>query len=354
MDFENILNIGVEKEIINKQQKEELINIYNRNHNKEQSVSTVVKVLYYIGGLLMLIAMIALMSHTVQNTTYALILGLGSIYAGVFFFVGEYLWKKNEKFPAGILYFLFITAFAFIVMDIEKMTGFFPHFSDMDKFSNYWDMCRFPIMVLSILTIIANSILQKYRPLSLLAVPTIFCSYSIFMVIIGWIYGCEYVTGKIRDNSNLIFSIGLIIVGFIKDRFTKVDYSKWMYFFGSIMFFFSVFFILNCIKLWETELICFVLSFLYIGIGLIIQRKAFSIIGIFGVIEYFLYLEFKHIEHSTTLLSSIVILTGLIVLYIGVLYSKNIDKIVNFVESILPPKIKTYLPRNRIKINNKT
>ncbi len=83
----------------------------------------------------MLCAMITLMSHTIQNSTYSMILLLGTLYAALFLVVGEFLWRKNEKLPAGILYFLFIAAFGFIIMDIEKMTGFFPHFSDMDKIS---------------------------------------------------------------------------------------------------------------------------------------------------------------------------------------------------------------------------
>ena len=130
MDFEKILNLGVEKNIINETQKNGLIDLYYQNNNEPKQVSTVVKVLYYIGGFIMLGAMTALMSDTIQHSTYAMILMLGTIYAVLFLGVGEFLWRKNEKLPAGILYFLFIAAVGFIVMDIEKMTGFFPHFSD--------------------------------------------------------------------------------------------------------------------------------------------------------------------------------------------------------------------------------
>ena len=61
------------------------------------------------------------MSNTIQHSTYTMILLLGALYAALFLGVGEFLWRKNEKLPAGILYFLFIAAVGFIVMDIEKM-----------------------------------------------------------------------------------------------------------------------------------------------------------------------------------------------------------------------------------------
>ena len=78
-----------------------------------------------------------------------------------------------------------------------------------------------------------------------------------------------------------------------------------------------------------------------------IQRKPFSIIGIMGVIEYIMYLEFEHIEHNTALLTSVVLVTGLIILYAGVIYSKNVDKLRSFIESKLPEKVRNYLPQNR-------
>ena len=349
MDYERVLNLGVEKEIINETQKNSLIDLFYQNENESKQVSTVVKVFYYIGGFIMLCAMVALMSDTVQHSTYAMILMLGTLYAGLFLGVGEFLWRKNEKLPAGILYFLFVAAIGLIIMDIEKMTGFFPHFSDMDKIPNYWDMCRFPVIVLSSLTIVANTILQKFRSVSLLAVPTIFCSYAIFLTIVDFIYGYKNITPKIFFTSNMIFGAGLGAIGFIKDRLTKADYSKWMYFVGSAGFFMYAMFLLDALNIgvWQTQLVCFILSLIYIFIGLMIQRKPFSIIGIMGVIEYIMYLEFEHIEHNTTLLTSIVLVTGLIILYAGVLYNKNVDKIRSFIESKLPEKLRQSLPQNR-------
>ena len=351
MDFERILNLGVEKNIINEVQKNSLIDLYNQDNNEQKQVSTVVKVFYYIGGFIMLCAMVALMSDTVQHSTYAMILMLGTLYAGLFLGVGEFLWKKNEKLPAGILYFLFIAAIGLIIMDIEKMTGFFPHFSDMDKISNYWDLCRFPVIVLSALTIIANTILQKFRPVSLLAVPTIFCSYTIFMTIVDFIYGYKNITPKIFFKSNMIFGVGLSVVGFIKDRLAKADYSKWMYFFGSVGFFMFAIFLLDALNIgvWQDQLICFLLSLTYMFIGLLIQRKPFSIIGILGVIEYIMYLEFENIKNNTTLLTSVVLITGLIILYTGVIYSKNVDKLRDYIQAkLFSEKVRNYLPQNRV------
>lgn len=353
MNFEKVLKLGVEKDIINEAQKNSLIVLYNQNNNEPKQVSTVVKVLYYIGGLIMLCAMTSLMSNTIQHSTYTMILLLGALYATIFFCFGEFLWRKNEKLPAGILYFLFIAAFGFIVIDIEKMTGFFPHFSDMDKIPNYWELCRLPIIVLSGLTIIANSILQKYRPASLLAVSSIGCFYLIFMTLVEFLYGYKNITNKIYFTSNIIFGAGLSIIGFIKDKLTKVDYSMWMYLIGAAGFFMFSMLLLDALNIgiWQDQLLCFILSLIYIFIGIIIQRKPYSIIGIIGVIEYIMYLEFDNIKNNVTMLTSVVLITGLIILSAGVIYSKNVEKMRDYIESKLPKKIRNYLPQNREKLS---
>lgn len=349
MDYKSILNLGVEKEIINETQKDSLIDLFDKNSNETKQISSVVKIFYYLGGLIMLSAMTWLMSRTVFFTSYATILLLGSLYALAFVFVGEFLWRKNEKLPAKILYFLFIATFGFILLDIEKMIGFFPHFSDMEVIPNYWDLCRIPVIVLSVLTIIANTILQKYRQTSILALITMFCSYAIYLSIVDWIYGWENITDNIISHSNLIFGLGLIIVGFAKDKTSKVDYSKWMYLFGATGTFMSILMILgiNYVEPPQIQLIAYIISIVYIFIGQILKRKTFSIIGVLGFIEYILYLEGQLLEGYSTILSCVIIATGLITLYIGVIYNKNIDKIDAFCEKLIPQKIKKFLPQNR-------
>ena len=169
------------------------------------------------------------------------------------------------------------------------------------------------------------------------------------MTIVDFIYGWKNITDKIFFTSNVIFGAGLSIIGFIKDRLTKADYSMWMYLFGATGFFMFAMFLLDALNIgiWQDQLICFILSLIYIFIGLMIQRKPFSIIGIMGVIEYIMYLEFDNIKNHTTLLTSVVLITGLIVLYAGVIYSKNVGKLRSFIESKLPEKVRNYLPQNR-------
>lgn len=352
MDINEVLELGVKKNIITANQKNELLNLLEIKNFESPPIPLIVKILYYIGGFTMLGAMIVLMSHTIQHSSYAVILILGTIYAVLFFMLGEFLWKRNEKLPAEILYFLFITAIAFIITDIEKMTGFFPHFSDFNKFSNYYEMCRLPVLAVSGLTIIVNTILQKFRNASLLAITTIVPSYFIYMVCAHYIFNNKIWDSIYWTNCDLLFSIMLVIIAFIKDKMTKADYSKWMYFIGAVGIFKTMMTIFNeydstVVSIEIVQVKMFILCIIYFTFGIIIQRKPFTIIGILGIIEYIMFLEFHLIKENILLLTSSILTTGLLILYAGVLYNKNSEKIIMLLEKMLPEKIRLYLPSNR-------
>lgn len=349
MDFKDILQLGVEKNIITNIQQNELLNLLNSSEDEIKQTPVIVKFLYYLGGFIMLCAMTILMSHTIQHCSYYVILGLGILYAIIFFLTGEFLWRKNEKLPAGILYFLLVSIISFIIVDIEKMTGFFPHFSDIDKLPNYFELCRFPLITLSVLTIIINSIVQKYRSIDILAILTISCTYCIYYIVLDFFFGDEILEGDLFENFNLLFSIAMIMFAFVQDKRTKADYSKWMYLFGAIGFNYSfiilLIYIINSANI--LQLLVYILGVIYCFTGLLVQRKIFTILGILGVIESIIYFEYYFIKDNITLLTSVIIITGLITLYAGIISNKNAEKIRLFIENLLPEKVKNYLPYNR-------
>lgn len=354
MNFEKLLNLGVDKDIITVNQKIELLQLLTVNENESKTASVVVKILYYLGGFIMLCAMTVLMSHSIQHSSYSVLLALGSLYASLFLFVANFLWKKYEKFPAGILYFLFITTISFIILDIEKWIGFFPHFSDIDKIPNYDEACRLPVLVLAALTVITNTILQKFRKVSILAIPNIFATFIIYLTTIHYFIGNKLYTAKTLTHCYLIFNIVLFTIAFLKDKLTEIDYSKWMYFFSAIGIFQAMINIfvdyysseaVISFKVFQAQ--CFLLSIIYCFLGLLIKRKPFTIIGILGIIEYIIYLEFHLITNNTLLLTSIISLTGLFILYIGVVFNRYSDKITSYFENFLPKNIRHFLPQYR-------
>ena len=322
MNIEKLLQLAVEKGIINEFQRNQILQLSDDNDKQEvKPTSTIVKVLYYIGGFIMLIAMTYLMGYTVTNSSYLQILVLGVVYCLIFWGVGEIQLRKNEKVPAEILYFLLIPTITFVILDIEKMLGIFPHFSDFAYLDDPVGDCHLGLILLSICTIITSSIVQKFRNFASPVIYTMSSAYTLYLICYERIFVpiANFITnngdfgGKDICIFSIIFFVALLLIAFIKDKKTQADYPMWLYFFGATGFINSV----------------------------------FLIICILGIIEFFMYYEFLYFNESPILLTSLIILTGLGVLYVGTLYNQNSDKISRCVESMFSEKIINLLPQNR-------
>jgi len=358
MNYEKKLSEGVEKGIISLEQKNKLVELFSntaieskveQSNEKKFSVETF---LYYFGSFVILCAMGYFMSNTISKSTFFAIFTLGSLYAAIFAGLGEYLWRKADKLPASLLYFLFVTMITFLVMVLEKITGFFPHFSEMHKYSNFYLACRPALILLAFTAIVVGAIVLRKRKAPLLTIPVISGAYSLTYMI------GPMLVGNIKEPTminvlwiNFLFSSGLIIIAFIKDKLTEIDYSKWSYIIGTILFYPSmILLIVNYFKHINVEVIQALIGFiglLYIALSLLLQRKVFMILGVFGLVGYIFYLEFKFITNSPILLPNVILITGLLIFYAGILYHQNKEKIDTFVENIIPQKIRHMLPKYR-------
>lgn len=358
MNIEKLLQLAVEKGIINEFQRNQILQLSDDDDKQEvKPTSTIVKVLYYIGGFIMLIAMTYLMGYTVTNSSYLQILVLGVVYCLIFWGVGEIQRRKNEKVPAEILYFLLIPTITFVILDIEKMLGIFPHFSDFAYLDDPVGDCHLGLIILSIFTIITSSIVQNFRNFASPVIYTMSSAYTLYLICYERIFVpiANFITnngdfgGKDICIFSIIFFVALLLIAFIKDKKTQADYPMWLYFFGATGFINSVFalFILLTDNYNLIQNLMLIFYLLYGIIGILIRRKVFLIICILGIIEFFMYYEFLYFNESPILLTSLIILTGLGVLYVGTLYNQNSDKISRYVESIFPEKIINLLPQNR-------
>lgn len=356
MDYKKKLGEAVEKNIINVEQQQKLIELFfnnsnNSDHLKESYIKFSTETfLYYFGSFIILCAMAFFMFNTITGSTFFKIFCLGSFYAVIFAKLGEYLWKKAEKLPAGLLFFLFVTMIVFLIMVVEKAIGFFPHFSEADKYVNFYAACRPALISLALSAIIIGSVVLKKRADSLQTIPVIFGSYGLFVMIGPMLAGNFLEPTEINIYwVNLIFSISLIATAFKLDKKSEIDYAMWPYICGGFALYYSITSILSYyIQNPYSEFTPFVfglVGLIYILASLIIKRKIFMILGVFGFVGYIFYLEFHFIENSPILLAAIILITGLLVFYAGIAYHQNKEKISSYIEKHLPEKLKKILNR---------
>lgn len=344
------------KGIISDEQADLLIDFFMGKNDEPAQKFSLEKVLYYAGSLIVLGAMTYYMHDLVNTGTFGIILLLSIVYSLIFLFSANFMWKNNNKTPAGLLYTLFILSVSYIVLVITKMTGIYPPFSKAALYDNFYVSSKPALSIIFFLTFVCSCITIKKRPLSFLMLSVIFSLYSLFGLFVpDWFDKLPFVEHEGGFYYSFIFSIILLPAAFAKDKPSEVDYSKWLYISGGILNYIS-FMMLIMVSFdghgheYVNGIIMLLFSFLYLVVSILVKRKVFLFFGGLGFFSYLVYLEtmiLSDLKANSLLTITFVILTGLFVVFSGIFYKNNLDKIETFVEKLLPESIKNKLPKNR-------
>lgn len=313
-------------------------------------------VLYYGGSLIALGAMIYYMHDVVNSSTYAFILLLSIVYSLIYFFTADFMWKENHKTPAGLLYMLFNLSISYIVLVITKMTWLYPKFSDAIYYDDFYDASKPALFIIFLVTLLSSVLTLKRRPLSIAVIPVIAAIYGVFVLYIPDLLDkIPFIKHDGGMYYTLIFSVILLVLAFVKDRVYSIDYSKWMYFVSafsmSVSFTFIAYLLLDMNgHEYLTYFVLIIFNIMFIILSILLQRTVFLFLGGLGFFIYLVVLEtsaLSDIHANSFVVISAVLLTGLAVIFAGIFYKNNINKIEDAVERFIPENFRKYLPKNK-------
>lgn len=346
------------KGIISEEQAENLLKFFTENNlnTEERQKFNIETVLYYGGSIIALGAMAYYMHDLVTSSTYGFILLLSIIYSLVFYFAANYMWKKENKTPAGLLYILFMFSVSYIVLVITKMTGVYPKFSEAHNYTDFFAASKPALYTIFSLTLIASIVLIKKRPLSILTLPVIASLYSICYLFIPDIFDkliVKHHHGELYYG--ILFSCILIASAFKNDKLYSIDYSKWMYITGSLMLYFCItdlsYMFLNIDGHdYINRIILLIFNVIFILLSILLRRKIFLLLGGIGFFGYMVSLEISlltSVKADSLIQISFIIISGLLAVFAGNFYNRNIEKIEAAAEKLIPAKFRKNLPKYR-------
>lgn len=346
------------KGIISEEQAENLLKFFTENnlHTEERQKFNIETVLYYGGTLIALGAMAYYMHELVTSSTYVFILLLSIIYSIVFYFAANYMWKKENKTPAGLLYVLFILSVSYIILVITKMTGLYPKFSEAHNYTDFFAASKPALYTIFSLTLIASLVLIRKRPLSIIMMPVIASLYSLCYLFFPDIFDkliLKHPNGELYYST--LFSVILIASAFKNDKLYSIDYSKWMYITGSLMLYFCItdlsYMFLNIDGHdYINRIILLIFNVIFILLSILLRRKIFLLLGGIGFFGYMVSLEISlltSVKADSLIQISFIIISGLLAVFAGNFYNRNIEKIEAAAEKLIPAKFRKNLPKYR-------
>lgn len=321
--------------------KEQVEAFWNGLEKWEETPQTTsfTKYLYYFGALIVIAAMTFLMNHSWLRFGGGGLFLIASAYTFVLLLIGFLCWnKKRLRIPAGLLITIAICMVPLAIFGLETYWNIWPR-DYPGEYLDFYQWIRASWIYMEIGTILAGLIALYFFPFPFLTVPIFIAFWFLTLDIIPLIFK----TGLTKDWITLCFGLVSLAIGFFLDRRKKEDFGFWCYLFGALGFWVA----LNGL-VWDWQrneailLIYLAINLLMMGLSIFLRRNVLMILGVLGVFIYLFHLAqdlFKDSIWFPFVLSFI----GLAIIYLGVLYQRNMQWIEKKLLEILPSGIRNFL-----------
>jgi hypothetical protein len=299
---------------------------------------------YYLGALVVMSAMGWFMTLGWQKFGGIGIFLIATVYAVGFLAAGWALWRTDHlKIPGGLLFTLAVWMTPLAIYGIELFTGLWPQGAP-GTFQDYHIWVKGSWVVMEVGTIVAGLIALKFVRFPFLTFPIAFSLWYLSMDLTPLLMHKSGFTWNERLWVSLIFGFAVLVVSYLIDRRTRDDFAFWGYLFGLAAFW-------GGLSLMDSgsEFNKFLYCLINLGLMLLaifLDRRVFLIFGAFGVFGYLGHLAYNVFKDSMMFPFALSII-GLLVIFLGVQYQRNRERIEIFIMAILPDGLKGLRPSVR-------
>lgn len=304
----------------------------------------VATVAYYFGALIVMSAMGWFMTLGWQKFGGVGIFAIALVYAIVFLLAGYHLWhEKDLKIPGGLLFTLAVWMTPLAIYGLEVATGLWPQGAP-GTFQDYHIWVKGSWIVMETGTILVGLIVLKFIRFPFLTFPIAFSLWYMSMDLTPLIFKRQEFNWHERLWVSLVFGAVILFASWLIDRRTREDYAFWGYLFGLMAFWCGM-------SLMESssELNKFLYCLINLGLMLVaifLDRRVFLVFGALGVFGYLGHLSYEVFKDSMMFPFALSLL-GLLIIFLGISYQRNREKIEAGVLAILPEGLKNLRPAAR-------
>jgi hypothetical protein len=333
---------AAEKAGISKTQAEELWVALEGKAGLATSKFDLPHLLYYFGAMIVIVAMGWFVGVAWESFGGGGILCVALAYMLIFLGVGAALWKQESlKVPGGLFITMAVSMIPLAVYGFQRWTGWWVT-GEPGQYKDFVSWVNGGWFAMEAATIIGGSIALKFYRFPFLTAPIFFTLWFMSMDAAPLIFKNPEYLWENRLWVSLGFGALLLIVAFLMDLSFREDFAFWGYLFGVITFW-------TGLSLLETasELGKFfycLINVVLVLLSVFFQRTVFLIFGSIGILGYITSLFYRYFSDSIwfpVMLS----LIGLLVIFIGLKYHKNRQKIDSFLLNWVPQRIKPWLPK---------
>lgn len=306
-------------------------------HSKDTNFSNL---LYYFGAMIVISAMTWLMSIGWQWFGGGAVFLISFCYAFFFSMLGIWLSKQEDlKIPGGLLITMAVCMTPLAIWGLETHFGFLTE-GGSEKYRDYFHLVKSSWIFMELGTIVACLIALRFFPFPFLTAPLFFSLWFLSMDIVPLI-GLQNANWRIHEWISLLFGIATLLSAFWIDKIKKPEFAFWAYFFGTFLFWAS----LTSLMYDKGEVIYafyLMINLAMMVLSVLLKRKVLLVYGTAGTFLYLSHLAYEIFQNSIWFpfaLSAI----GLLVIFLGIKYQRNADRIEKWLYEALPSSIQRYI-----------
>ncbi|NLW03885.1 MAG: DUF2157 domain-containing protein [Pseudomonadaceae bacterium] len=335
------LTSAVEHGILSATQADSLIEFIQRQ-TADVPRFTFTHVLYYLGGLMAIGAMTLFMNLGWESFGGAGIFFLSLLYAGVGLKLTNHFASRQLSIPAGITATFVVCMTPLAIYGLQHWLGLWP---DESQYRDYHRYVKWHWLYMELGTLAVGVIVAWRYKYPFLIMPIAFTLWYMSMDIVA-IIGGGAITWELRQQVSMytgLLMIALAVWVDIRAHHTA-DYAFWIYLFGVLAFWGGL-----SMQHSDSELakfMYFCTNLFMICVGVLLVRRIFVVCGALGAYGYLGHLAFSVFKDSWMFPVALTAM-GLSLIYLGILWQKYEQRLIQKFHNILPAPLKSLLASKR-------
>lgn len=330
---------AAEKAIISSGQVEPLYQFLQGQTDSGRPQFNATHVLYYLGGLVAIAAMSLFMNLGWERFGGWGIFSIALLYAAVGLRLIGLFETRGLSVPASIMAVFVVAVTPLAVYGLQQALGLWP---ETIEYRGYFRLIRWHWFYLELATLLVGVIMiwrYKYPFIVMpIAVALWFLAIDLASILVA------FPDFEFRALVSLYFGLLMILMAFwvdIRSRYT-MDYAFWLYLFGAMTFWCGL--TLQDPSSELSRFAYFLINLLMIFTGVLLVRRIFVVLGGLGVCAYLGYLAYD-VFRDSWLFPLALTLAGLLIIWLGVLWQKNEQRLTTAAQSVLPTALRDLLQR---------
>ncbi len=251
-------------------------------------------VAYYFGGFMILLAYTFFIGLRWQSLGSVGQLLVSVFTAGLLWGIGALLRRGGFSMAGNILIFAGTGIVPLIAYTLAQTFGWWPQTPDYGdpNYNDFHQTIRPYWVYLEAVSLAAAGIILWLVRFPLITLLMAFWGWYLSMDLARWVAGSDLGYGDTEQLVSLIVGAWMLIIGFVLQRRTREDYSRWLYLFGHVVVLGN----LAALTYRKEGILGLVFIAVYVGFvvaSVRLQRPVFLVFGALGCYGYISYLSWK-------------------------------------------------------------